>query len=173
MADKGTETVYKRQRKQPGKRKKKKRHPVLAFLIILIVLVLVGVFGFQTKDIQITGNERVTDDKVKELIQCDKSYGNTLILWLINRKIDISSEPLLSGIRLSIENPQKVVVHVREQQLVAAVKNNDQYSYVNEKGRIILTQDDKIPDIPMMAPVILLISFVARLILSSLSSRKS
>lgn len=150
MADKGTETVYKRQRKQPGKRKKKKRHPVLAFLIILIVLVLVGVFGFQTKDIQITGNERVTDDKVKELIQCDKSYGNTLILWLINRKIDISSEPLLSGIRLSIENPQKVVVHVREQQLVAAVKNNDQYSYVNEKGRIILTQDDKIPDIPMM-----------------------
>ena len=73
-----------------------------------------------------------------------------MILWLINRKIDISSEPLLSGIRLSIENPQKVVVHVREQQLVAAVKNNDQYSYVNEKGRIILTQDDKIPDIPMM-----------------------
>lgn len=40
---------------------------MLAFLIILIVLVLVGVFGFQTKDIQITGNERVTDDKVKEL----------------------------------------------------------------------------------------------------------
>ena len=150
MADKGTETVYRRQRKQPGKRKKKKRHPVLAFFIILIVLVLVGVFGFQTKDIQITGNERVTDDKVKELIQCDKSYGNTLILWLINRKIDISSEPLLLGIRLSIENPQKVVVHVREQQLVAAVKNNDQYSYVNEKGRIILTQDDKIPDIPML-----------------------
>ena len=73
-----------------------------------------------------------------------------MILWLLNRKIDISSEPLLSGIRLSIENPQKVVVHVREQQLVAAVKNNDQYSYVNEKGRIILTQDDKIQDIPMM-----------------------
>ena len=79
MADKGTETVYKRQRKQPGKRKKKKRHPVLAFFIILIVLVLVGVFGFRTKDIQITGNERVTDDKVKELIQCDKSYIDFLV----------------------------------------------------------------------------------------------
>ena len=125
MADKGTETAYKRQRKQPGKRKKKKRHPVLAFFIILIVLVLLGVFGFQTKDIQITGNERVTDDKVKELIQCDKSYGNTLILWLINRKIDISSEPLLSGIRLSIENPQKVVVHVREQQIDGLGLQND------------------------------------------------
>ncbi len=151
MTDKETETAYKRQKKQPGKRKKrKKRHPVLVFLIILIVLVLVGVFGFKTKEIQITGNERVTDDEVKELIRCDKSYGNTLILWLINRKIDISSEPLLSSIQLSVENPQKVVVHVREQKLVAAVKNNDQYSYVNEKGRIILTQDDKIQDIPML-----------------------
>lgn len=151
MTDQEAENVYKRQNKRSTKRKKKKkRHPVFVFLIILIVLVLVGVFGFQTKEIQITGNERVTDNEVKELIQSDKSYGNTLILWIMNRKIDISSEPLLSSIQLSVENPQKVVVRVREQKLVAAVKNNDQYSYVNEKGRIILTQDDKIQDIPVL-----------------------
>lgn len=151
MADKETETAYKRHKKQSGKQKKRKtRHPVLIFFIILIVLILVGVFGFRTKDIQITGNERVTDDEIRELIQSDKCYGNTLILWLMNRKVDISSQPLLSGIQVSVENPQKVVVHVREQQLVAAVKNNKQYSYVNEQGTIILTQDDKLQGIPVI-----------------------
>ena len=152
MTDKETENAYGQQNRKPsGKQKKKKKgHPLLIFFIILIVLVLVGIFGFQAKDIQITGNQRVTDDEVKELIQVDKSYGNTLILWMLNRRTDISSQPLLSGIQVSIQNPQKVVVHVREQKLIGAVKNNDQYSYVNDQGKIILTQGEKIQEIPLL-----------------------
>lgn len=155
MADKETEAVYKQQKgRQSGKQKKKRKgHPLIIFFVILIVLVLTGIFGFQARDIQITGNQRVTEDEIKELIQVDKCYGNTLVLWMLNRKTDISSQPLLSDIQVSVQNPQKVIVRVREQRLVGAVKNNGKYSYVNEQGKIILTQEEKIQEIPVLSGI--------------------
>ena len=148
MADTDRETNERQVKRRPGKQKKKKRSMKgLIFLILLAVVILVAVFGFRIKNVQITGNERVSDETIQTLIQYDKCQGSTLLLWLMNRKTDVSSEPLLNSIRVRMKNPQSVVVSVDEEKLAGYIQSGDTYLYVNDSGKIVLNQSEKLSDV--------------------------
>ncbi len=141
--------VEKRKRNRRKKRKRRNRNWLLipAFLVVLAIIVLVF---FRAQNLQIEGNRRVSEDEVKEVIRWDSCQGNTLLLWLLNRKVDVSSNELLAKINVSIVNPQTVRVEVEEQSLVAGVLIGEQYFYVNDSGLVILSQKDMIEAIPLI-----------------------
>ena len=113
-------------------------------LIVTVGLILAVVFGCRIKTIRITGNERVSDETIQTLIQYDKCQNNSLLLWLLNRKTDISSEPLLNSIHVQLRNPQTIVVQVNEEKLSGYVQSEDEYIYVNDSGKIVLKQTEKL-----------------------------
>ena len=124
MTDTDREMQESQRRKRPGKQKKKKKSMKGWLVLIVIVgLILAVVFGCRIKTIRITGNERVSDETIQTLIQYDKCQNNSLLLWLLNRKTDISSEPLLNSIHVQFRNPQTIVVQVNEEKLSGYVQD--------------------------------------------------
>ena len=148
MTDTDREMQESQRRKRPGKQKKKKKSMKgWLVLIVTVGLILAVVFGCRIKTIRITGNERVSDETIQTLIQYDKCQNNSLLLWLLNRKTDISSEPLLNSIHVQLRNPQTIVVQVNEEKLSGYVQSEDEYIYVNDSGKIVLKQTEKLQDV--------------------------
>lgn len=138
-------------KKHPVKPKKKKHtRKWLIVLAIIVILIGVGVFGFRIKNLQITGNERVSDETIQSLIQYDKCQNNALLLWVMNRKVDLSSEPLLNAIHIRIKNPQTVIVQVNEEKLAGYIVSDGTYLFVNDSGKIVLKQSDKISGVLLL-----------------------
>ena len=120
---------------------------------VTVGLILAVVFGCRIKTIRITGNERVSDETIQTLIQYDKCQNNSLLLWLLNRKTDISSEPLLNSIHVQLRNPQTIVVQVNEEKLSGYVQSEDEYIYVNDSGKIVLKQTEKLQDVLLLSGI--------------------
>ena len=154
MTDTDREMEERQRRKRPGKQKRKKKS-MKGWLVLLVVvgLILAVVFGCRIKTIRITGNERVSDETIQTLIQYDKCQNNSLLLWLLNRKIDISSEPLLNNIHVQLRNPQTIVVQVNEEKLSGYVQSGDEYIYVNDSGKIVLKQTEKLQDVLLLSDI--------------------
>ncbi len=151
MTDTDREMQESQRRKRPGKQKKKKKSKKgWLVLIVTVGLILAVVFGCRIKTIRITGNERVSDETIQTLIQYDKCQNNSLLLWLLNRKTDISSEPLLNSIHVQLRNPQTIVVQVNEEKLSGYVQSEDEYIYVNDSGKIVLKQTEKLQDVLLL-----------------------
>ena len=154
MTDTDREMQESQRRKRPGKQKKKKKSMKgWMVLIVTVGLILAVVFGCRIKTIRITGNERVSDETIQTLIQYDKCQNNSLLLWLLNRKTDISSEPLLNSIHVQLRNPQTIVVQVNEEKLSGYVQSEDEYIYVNDSGKIVLKQTEKLQDVLLLSGI--------------------
>ena len=144
-------------RKQPKntKRKKKRnrrRRRVLMALPIILVILIVGCLVFcRVQKLEIEGNRRVSDEEIKTLINWEAYHGNTLLLWFMNRKVDVSEVELLAGVNVSIAGPQTVRVEVNEQTLVGCIEIGSQYFYVNENGMVVLVQPDKLQEVPVLS----------------------
>ena len=152
MTDTDREMQESQRRKRPGKQKKKKKSMKgWLVLIVTVGLILAVVFGCRIKTIRITGNERVSDETIQTLIQYDKCQNNSLLLWLL--KTDISSEPLLNSIHVQLRNPQTIVVQVNEEKLSGYVQSEDEYIYVNDSGKIVLKQTEKLQDVLLLSGI--------------------
>ena len=145
MTDTDREMQESQRRKRLGKQKKKKKSMKgWLVLIVTVGLILAVVFGCRIKTIRITGNERVSDETIQTLIQYDKCQ---------NRKTDISSEPLLNSIHVQLRNPQTIVVQVNEEKLSGYVQSEDEYIYVNDSGKIVLKQTEKLQDVLLLSGI--------------------
>lgn len=141
---------------QSGRRKRRRRRRrrrLLILSLLLIAAVLIGLFVFRVQNLQIEGNRRVSDEEVRTLIHWESSRGNTLLLWLLNRRVDVSDNELLNGISVDIIDPRTVRVRVEEQTLVGCIQIGSQYYYVNRHGMIIISQTDKLTEVPLIEGV--------------------
>ena len=71
-------------RKNRKKRARKKRIllGVLVFLFLAALLCLVGITGFQLKNVKVSGNELYTDQQIKDSVLSDEYSWNTLYVVL-------------------------------------------------------------------------------------------
>lgn len=120
----------------------------LTVLVILAVAAGVILIGFRVKNIEITGTRRISDATVKDLIRLDECHGNTLLLYLMNRKIDVSDIDMIEQMRVDITGPRSVRVNVEEQLLVGFFRIGDSCYYVNENGLVILAQNTELEGVP-------------------------
>jgi cell division protein FtsQ len=68
----------------------------------------------------------------------------------MNRKVNVSENELLSKVSVKIVNPHTVKVAVEENTLVGCVKSGNQYYYLDENGAIILSQAEKLTEVPIL-----------------------
>lgn len=152
-AEKGKGQSQERQKQGVHKKKRKKHRrnrKLLMIPVILLILIIICMVFFRVKNLQIEGSHRVSEDEIKTVIQWDSCQGNTLLLWLLNRRTDVSSNELLAKVTVSIIDPQTVKVRVEEQSLVAGILIGEKYFYVNENGMVILSRTDKMPELPVL-----------------------
>ncbi len=120
----------------------------LSILVILVAAVAIVLLVFRVKTIEITGTRRVSDAEIKKIIRFDECHGNTLMLWMMNRKIDVSDIDMIETMDLKIAGPRTVSVGVEEQLLVGYFREGDNCCYVNENGLVILVQKGELENVP-------------------------
>ena len=155
MIDRYRQRDARKSEKEASRQTKEKEESMKGWMVLIVTvgLILAVVFGCRIKTIRITGNERVSDETIQTLIQYDKCQNNSLLLWLLNRKTDISSEPLLNSIHVQLRNPQTIVVQVNEEKLSGYVQSEDEYIYVNDSGKIVLKQTEKLQDVLLLSGI--------------------
>lgn len=121
---------------------------VLSVLIILACTAGIILIGFRVKTIEITGTHRISDAQVQDIIRLDECHGNTLLLYLMNRKIDVSDIDMIESMQLEVTGPGSVRVNVEEQLLVGFFRIGESCYYVNENGMVILVQNTELENVP-------------------------
>lgn len=125
------------------KRKGKKRRRKLArlFLLcagILVLLVLLFFVIFQTKNIEVTGSNRYTEDEIRQLVEQQEPLSfNTVLLTFFPVRADFSGVPFLEDISYELIYPTTVRAVVDEKTAVGYVEVDGQKAYFDGDGIVL------------------------------------
>ena len=117
------------------KRKKRKKNIGKMILILTVaVLVLICIFGFRTRKIQVSGNVYYGEGTITNWIEKDPLSVNSLYLL---GKYTFDKGELPSGVeslKVSLKNPWTVAVTVVEKSMLGYVDYDEAMLYFDEQG---------------------------------------
>lgn len=125
------------------KRKGKKRRRKLARLLLLcagifVLLVLLFFVIFQTKNIEVTGSNRYTEDEIRQLVEQQEPLSfNTVLLTFFPVRADFSGVPFLEDISYELISPTTVRAVVDEKTAVGYVEVDGQKAYFDGDGIVL------------------------------------
>lgn len=124
------------------KRKRRKRRRRLgAVLLVAGILVLAALLFFvvfQTRTIQVAGNERYTENEIRQLVEQQERFSfNTVLLTFLPVHTDFSGVPFLETISYELVSPSTVRAVVEEKTTVGYVEVNGQKAYFDGEGIIL------------------------------------
>ena len=125
------------------KRKGKKRRRRLARLLLLcagifVLLVLLFFVIFQTKNIEVTGSNRYTEDEIRQLVEQQEPLSfNTVLLTFFPVRADFSGVPFLEDISYELISPTTVRAVVDEKTAVGYVEVDGQKAYFDGDGIVL------------------------------------
>ena len=96
-------------------KQKKKKIRMAALITVLSVLVLFfAVFLlFQTRKIEVTGNQYCQDEELVKWVQKDKYAFNSIYIWWKYNYGDVTKPSAIESVKVSIKNPWTVVMKVK------------------------------------------------------------
>ena len=125
------------------KRKGKKRRRKLARLLLLcagifVLLVLLFFVIFQTKNIEVTGSNRYTEDEIRQLVEQQEPLSfHTVLLTFFPVRADFSGVPFLEDISYELISPTTVRAVVDEKTAVGYVEVDGQKAYFDGDGIVL------------------------------------
>ena len=123
------------------KRKKKRRMRIRGILLgfgILVMAALLFFVIFQTKNIEVTGNDRYTDGEIRRIVEQQEPLSfNTVLLTFFPYRADLSGVPFLETITYEIVSPTTVRAVVEEKVTVGYVEADGQKVYFDGKGIVL------------------------------------
>ena len=108
-----------------------------ALITVLSVLVLFfAVFLlFQTRKIEVTGNQYCQDEELVKWVQKDKYAFNSIYIWWKYNYGDVTKPAAIESVKVSIKNPWTVVMKVKEKEFLGYFDYQGEFLYFDEDGR--------------------------------------
>lgn len=137
-------------RKNRKKRARKKRIllGVLVFLFLAALLCLVGIIGFQLKNVKVSGNELYTDQQIKDSVLSDEYSWNTLYVVLKYRLFQTEEIPFIDEMEIKMLSPNAIQVKVYEKAIVGYIEANNQNVYFDKDGFVVEISKRQIAHVP-------------------------
>lgn len=129
-----------------GKRKKLIIVLVIAGILLLGILALYQIFTIT--EIQVEGNERYTEEEIKNMVMNHKYDYNTLYFWWRMRNKEMKDIPFIDTVEVSILNRNKVKIKVYEKDVVGYVKHLGYNLYFDKEGIVVESSSKEIEGIP-------------------------
>ena len=105
---------------------------------ILVMAALLFFVIFQTKNIEVTGNDRYTDGEIRRIVEQQEPLSfNTVLLTFFPYRADFSGVPFLETITYEIVSPTTVRAIVEEKVTVGYVEADGQKVYFDGKGIVL------------------------------------
>ena len=124
------------------KRKRKRRKDKLIIVLTFILMISLGVISlvkssiFNLTKVEIIGNTTLKDDQIIDL---EKLVTNKNIFTYNLKKVrkEIVNNPYIEDAQVKIKLPNKIVITVKEIDIVAVLFNGNEYCYIDSSGNLI------------------------------------
>lgn len=123
----------------------------------LLVLTLVGYRNwlnssdtFQIGQIDISGNELLSEDEILDLAKIDASKR----IWDVNLKAaekGIKENPFVSGVTIRRDFPDILKIHIIEKQALALLKSKKKFYAIDDNGLVLPSKPGRLYDMPVIA----------------------
>lgn len=111
-----------------------KRLGIGASILAVIILFLLV---FQLREIQVQGNDFLTDDEVKEYIHEQGEDGNALVFLLSTKIGDYPLPPTVQTMKFRMVNPWTIQVKVKEKAPAGYAQDDKNYVYFDQEGVVL------------------------------------
>lgn len=136
-------------KKQEIARKKRKKVFRLIKLTTLVVLIIGGIVYFllspffNIKEIEISGNKKITDEEVISLsqIQLDENIFKVI---KSNVEKNIKQNAYIENVKIKRELPTKVTITIEEREPSYIIAFANAYAYINNQGYFLEISKDKL-----------------------------
>lgn len=125
-----------------------------AIIIILTVAVLTCIFlmvfpYLNIKDIQVNGNESVTEEKIIEYVTQD-NFTNLFAFNTIKAKKNLMTNYYIKDISFQKQFPSTLVVNVTEYKVRGYISYLGEYLYIDDEGRVLDIQPSFTQQLPVV-----------------------
>lgn len=121
---------------------------LLGMMVSLILLCYLVVILFETKKINVTGNQYSSAQEVLDWVQSDKYSSNTLyIMWKYNRD-NLEQPPAIEKTTVRLKSPREVTVQVIEKKFNGRVDFGGVNLYFDKEGIASLKSTEVIEGVP-------------------------
>ena len=137
-------------KKKCRKRARRKRLLIILLIILclLAVLALVGIRGFELKDVEVSGNELYTNEQIKKSILNDEYSWNALYVFLKHRLFKEKEVPFIDEMEVELLSMHKIRIRVYEKAMVGYIVANDQNVYFDKEGFVVEISQRLIEGVP-------------------------
>ncbi|WP_437271769.1 cell division protein FtsQ/DivIB [Staphylococcus succinus] len=138
MADKVSEfdsEYLKQKRELRKKRQKQIQYSVFGVLLFIIVLILIYMFTPLSKisSVEIKGNHNVSKSEINKTIDV-KDDARMYTYSTSKAEEQLRKNTLVKDVKITKHFPNKMIVDVTEDQIVALIKKDDKYTPITEDG---------------------------------------
>lgn len=106
---------------------------VMLFCFIMIVFLLL----FQIRDVEVKGNQYLTEQEVTEWLWEDDLSTNSVYLFGKFQFTEPELLPAMSDVKVSLKAPWSICVNITEKQIVGYIIVNDDFVYFDEEGIVL------------------------------------
>ena len=117
---------------------------------ILGVLVLLFIFLFRIKNVDMQGNTRYSKEEILELLHYDEQSHNTILFYLQNRNLKVEGIPYIDDIHIEIGGRDTIDIEVVEKMIIGCIESQGQYVYFDTDGIICEIDSSRQTDVPLI-----------------------
>ncbi|MBQ2800568.1 MAG: FtsQ-type POTRA domain-containing protein [Lachnospiraceae bacterium] len=129
-----------------GKRKK------LIIILTVAGILLLGLLAlyhfFTIAEVKVEGNDRYSEEEIKEMVMNHKYDYNTLYFWWRIHKKEMEDIPFVDTVEVSILSHNKVKIKVYEKDIVGYVRHLGYNLYFDKEGIVVESSSEEIEGIP-------------------------
>ena len=121
---------------------------LLGTVTTLVLLCYLFVVLFETRKINVTGNQYSSAQEVLDWVKSDKRSSNTLyFLWKYNKE-NLKQPPAIEKTSVQLKSPWEVTVRVTEKTFSGRVDFNGEFLYFDKDGIASLKSSEMIERVP-------------------------
>ena len=125
-----------------GKQKNAKKSRIgkrIRLIVISAALILVMLFLllFRITDVIVTGNDRYSDQEIRDLCLNEGSFTNSVLFYLFNRRIETEDVPLLDYIDTIYVDRNTIQLRAHEKLTIGMYRVGDKVCCIDQDGVVI------------------------------------
>jgi cell division protein FtsQ len=117
---------------------------LVVFIILFVIPILLFLYSFNIKQVEIVGAEHYKAEQIKELVFNKKLDSNSLYLYLKYNYFGQPQFPFIEKIDIKLVKPSHVKLFVYEKMVAGCVEMMGEYFYFDKDGIVVESSADKL-----------------------------
>lgn len=123
--------------KRSNKRKLLISMVILSIILIGVIIYMMITPAFNITDIEVTGNDKISEDTYKSLTKIELNNKNIFAISKVNISNNIKENPYVEEVEIKRKLPNIIQINVKERKVAYQTKYNEHYLYIDEQGYVL------------------------------------